>query len=174
VEFVPDIFSTATALEWHAGANTLSLTLGKDHDLKVGDRVRLHVDGSRLDLQVREVPSARQFVVENCARAPEIVLVYGKQVNDFRTVDYDRIFTTAVGALQELKQEKDAEVKAVQEENAALKKRLTEQEQRLAAVEAKEMDRATKFAAIEKLLQSGGNAGSATHTVSLKAATGKK
>lgn len=160
VEFVPDIFSVATALEWHAGANTLSLTLGKDHDLKVGDRVRLHVDGSRLDLNVSAVPSAREFVVENCDRAPGKVLVYGKQVNDFRTVDYDRIFTTSVGALQELKKEKDAEVKALHEENASLR-------DRLAALEANDKTRDAKLAAIETLLRSAGKP--AARTVSLNA-----
>jgi hypothetical protein len=167
-EFVPDIFSTATAMEWHAGANTLSLTLSKNHDLNVGDRVRLHVDGSRLDLTVRETPSPRQFVVENCDRAPEKVLVYGKQVNDFRTVDYDRIFTTAVGALQELKREKDTEINALQIENASLKKQLAAQGDRLAALEAKESERDTKFALIEKLLQSGKDSTATTRTVSLE------
>jgi hypothetical protein len=172
-EYVPDIFSAATALQWHAGVNQLSLTLGKDHELKAGDRVRLHVDGSRLDLKVREVPSARSFVVENCERAPEKVLVYGKQVNDFRTVDYDRIFTTSVGALQELKKEKDAEVKILEEENAALKQRLAAQEERLAALEAGEKTRETKLAAIEKLLQSAVSTGSVSRTVSLNAAAAK-
>ncbi|MFN0127080.1 MAG: tail fiber domain-containing protein [Verrucomicrobiales bacterium] len=173
-EFVPEIFSTATALEWHAGANTLSLTLAKDHELIVGDRVRLHVDGGRLDLNVREVPSAREFVVENCDRKPEKVLVYGKQVKDFRTVDYDRIFTTAVGALQELKKEKDEEVNALQEENAALKKELAEQGHRLAALEAKEKEREARFAAFEKLLESAGSGGSTSRTVSLETAAASK
>lgn len=160
VEFVPDIFSVATDLEWHAGANTLLLTLHKDHELKVGDRVRLHVDGSRLDLNVGAVPSARAFVVENCDRAPEKVLVYGKQVQDFRTVDYDRIFTTAVGALQELKKEKDAEVETLRQENAGLR-------DRLAALEASDKARNSKLAAIESLLLSAGK--SAPRTVSLQA-----
>ena len=160
VEFVPDIFSLATAVVWNPGAKTLSLTLSKDHDLKPGERVRLHVDGSRLDLDVNAVPSAREFVVEKCGQAPEKVFVYGRQVNDFRTVDYDRIFTTSVGALQELKKEKDAEVKALQEENASLR-------DRLAALEVNDKTRDAKLAAIEKLLLSPGK--SAARTVSLNA-----
>lgn len=167
VEFVPDIFATATALQWHAGANTLSLTLGKDHDLMTGDRVRLHADGRRLDLDVLAAPSARTFVVGNCDRPPDTVLVYGKRVNDFRTVDYDRIFTTAVGALQELKKEKDSEVRRVEEENAALKKQLNGQERRLAALEAREREREAQLAEIEKRLRSGDVADSATSAVSL-------
>jgi hypothetical protein len=166
VEFVPDIFSSASSLLWNPGAKTLLVSLGKDHELKVGDRVRLHADGKRLDLNVSAVPSAREFVVENCDRAPEKVLVYGKQVNDFRTVDYDRIFTTSVGALQELKREKDAEVKVLKEENAGL-------HERLAALEAADRARETKLAAIEKLLQSAVSTGSASRMVSLNAAAAK-
>jgi hypothetical protein len=155
VEFVPDIFETVTALKWHAGANTLSLTLAKDHGLKAGDRVRLHVDGARMDLNVSAVPSSREFEVEKCETAPEKVFVYGKQVNDFRTVDYDRIFTTSIGAIQELKKEKDTDVLALKEENASLR-------DRLAALEAKDKSRDAKLAAIETLLQSAAKSGART------------
>jgi hypothetical protein len=174
VEFVPDIFSVATNLQWSPGAKTLLVTLGKDHGLKVGDRVRLHADGSRLELDVSAVPGARQFVVDQCERAPEKVLVYGRQVNDFRTVDYDRIYTTSVGALQELKKEKDAEVKSLREENAALRTRLAALEAdgktrdvKLAALEANDKNRDAKLAEIQTLLLSSGKAG--VRTVSAKA-----
>jgi hypothetical protein len=174
VEFVPDIFSVATKLQWNPGVKTLLVTLGKDHDLKVGDRVRLHADGSRLELDVSAVPGVRQFVVDKCERAPEKVLVYGRQVNDFRTVDYDRIYTTSVGALQELKKEKDVEVRSLQEENAALRTRLAaleadgkSRDAKLAALEANDKTRDAKLAEIQTLLLSSGNAG--VRTVSVKA-----
>lgn len=159
-EFVPDIFSVASSVRFNAEAKTLTVTLSKDHGLKTGERVRLHMDGNRLDMNVSAVPSARVFTVDKCERAPEKVLVYGRQVNDFRTVDYDRIFTTSVGALQELKKEKDAEVKALREENASLRTRL-------AALEANDKARDAKLAAIENLLASPGK--SAPRTVALKA-----
>lgn len=175
VEFVPDIFSTAAAAAWNPGAKTLSLTLSKDHDLKVGDRVRLHVDGNRLDLNVGAIPSPREFVVEKCDRAPEKVFVYGRQVDDFRTVDYDGIFTTAVGALQELKKEKDTEVKALQEENASLRNRLAALEANEKAREANEKARDAnekardaKLATIETLLRSAEKPAAAVRTVALK------
>jgi hypothetical protein len=144
-EFVPDIFSRATELDYQPDARTLHVTLNKDHHLKVGDAVRLHVDGERLDLNVSAVPSVRSFEVAECAAKPAAVFVYGRKVDDFRTVDYDRIFTTSVGALQELKKEKDTEILALQKENAGL---LT----RLAALEAKEDARESRLAAIEKQL----------------------
>ncbi len=157
-EFVPDIFSEAASLIWNPGRKTLFVTLKKDHELKAGDRVRLHMDGQRVDLDVSATPSAREFEVEKCEAAPKKVFVYGKQVHDFRTVDYDRIFTTSVGALQELKREKDVEVKALQEENARL-------HERLAALEASDKARDAKLAAIEKLLLSAEQSAVSTATL---------
>lgn len=160
-EFIPDIFSLATATAYDPATKSLSLTLEKDHDLKVGEHVRLHVDGKRLDRQVSAVPSAREFLVGDCESAPEKVFVYGRQVDDFRTVDYDRIFTTSVGALQELKKQKDAEVKSLRDENAALR-------DRLAALEANRKTLDAKLAALETLVRS--IKPPEVRTVSLKAA----
>ncbi len=154
-EYVPDIFSEAASLIWNPGTKTLFVTLTKNHEMKRGDRVRLHMDGKRVDLNVSAAPSAREFEVEKCETAPQKLFVYGKQVNDFCTVDYDRIFTTSVGAIQELKKEKDAEVKALREENAALR-------DRLAALEASDKSRDAKLAAIETLLQSAAKSGART------------
>lgn len=147
-EFVPDIFSVATTVAYDPAAKTLALTLAKDHDLKMGDRVRLHIDGKREDLNVSAVPSAREFVVEQCENTPEKVLVYGKQVNDFRNVDYDHIYTVSVGAIQELARKvetHEVECTELREVNAALSARV-------AALEAKDEARDTKLTAIEALL----------------------
>ena len=101
-EFVPDLFTVASGTRHDPTAKTLSVTLAKEHGLKAGDRVRLHVDGSRMDVKVGEILSAREFVVGPCERAPQKVLIYGREVSDFRSVDYDRIFSTGIGAIQEL------------------------------------------------------------------------
>jgi hypothetical protein len=72
-------------------------------------------------------------------------------VEDFRTADYDRIFTTAVGALQELK--KDAEVENLQTQLTLRDEEISTLEQRLAALEAKDKARDEKFAKLERLLE---------------------
>jgi hypothetical protein len=161
-EFVPDIFSVATAVAYDPAVKTLTLTLAKDHGLKSGDRVRLHIDGKREDLNVSAVPSAREFVMEQCENKPEKVLVYGKQVSDFRTVNYDHIFTTSVGAVQELARKvetQELECTELRESNVALRSRV-------AALEAKDRIRDTKIASIEKLLNSINPP--STRTISLK------
>ncbi len=97
------------------------------------------------------------------------VFVYGREVNDFRTVDYDAIAMLNVSATQQIKMQKDAEVKALQDENAALRKQLAAQDQRLAALEAKDKTRDAKLAALELLLPSPAHPTTA-RTASLKRA----
>ncbi len=85
-----------------------------------------------------------------------------------------------VSATQQIKKEKDAEVKALQDENAAqtkqiaaLEQRLAAQEQQFAELKASEKVRETKLAAIEKLLEAAVSTGSTARTVSLKTASAK-
>lgn len=158
-EFVPNLFASATAVQFDSVAKTLALTLTKDHELKAGDRVRLHIDGQRQDLEVLKAASASTFVVKNCEKAPEKVFVFGKEVSDFRTVDYDRVFTTAVGALQELKREKDTEVASLRDENSQLRARVAE-------LEANDSALGSKISAIEAMLSSSGNSTARTVSVS--------
>jgi hypothetical protein len=75
------------------------------------------------------------------------------------TVKYGAFGLIAAKAVQELKQEKDAEVKVLQEENAALR-------ERLAALEARDKSFDAKLAALEKALQSVGSP--AARTVAVK------
>lgn len=166
-EFVPDIFSVATKLAYDTPSKNLTVSLGKEHGLKTGDLVRLHVDGNRFDANVIAVASANEFTVEKCETAPAAVLVYGKQVSDFRTVNYDYVFTTAVSALQQLKTEKDAEVKALHDENSDLRAQLAAMETKFVSAAAEDEARDIKLVAIEKML-AGGNV--SVSPVSLKKA----
>jgi len=144
-EFVPDVFALATSVVHDPVAHRLALTVGQDHGLKEGDCVRLQLDGARRDLKVAAIPSGRTFVVAECDLAPKQVFVYGKRVVDFLSVNYDYCFTVAVGALQGLKREKDAELAALQRDKAALLARL-------AAFQAREPRRDARLAALEGLM----------------------
>ena len=156
---VPDIFKKG-------GFKDGWVTLATD--LKPGERVRLMGPKSEGVHEVLEVADGRfrtGFTTEG-----DKVFVYGREVNDFRTVDYDAIAMLNVSATQQLKREQDTEVKALREENTALKKQLAAQEHRLAGLEAGENAREAKFAALEQLLQS--SAG--TRTVSLNTSAAAK
>ncbi len=83
----------------------------------------------------------------------EEVFVFGREVKDFRSVDYEAISMLNVSATQQIKKEKDAEVKALKDENVTLKTRVEALE--AAAKIRDEADKAivTKLAALEKLVR---------------------
>lgn len=136
--FVPDIFAKASAMQFDAEKKALRIGLSKAHQLKAGDRVRLFAGESNIETAVLAVVSEREFVVGEIEGRPETLFVYGKQVDDFLAVDYNRIFTAGVGAIQELAkkvetleanqarraelEKKAARLEALEDELAALKK----------------------------------------------------
>lgn len=125
-EVVPDIYRQASIQD---GWVTLAT------DLKKGERVKLiTAKGDEGIYEVLEVAQGRFRT--DFKPIGERVFVYGREVNDFLTVDYGAISMLNVSATQQIKKEKDQEVKALQEENAALRSQLAEQEKRLAAIEA--------------------------------------
>ena len=167
---VPDIFKKASI-----EADWIMLTT----DLKKGDRVKLidEKDAEAIHevLEVKEDKFRTAFKTE-----AKNVFVYGREVNDFRRVDYEAISMLNVSATQQIKKEKDAEVKLLKDENTELKAKLAAQDtrlatleaqtQRLADLEAKDKARDAKLAAIEKLLMSADKA--AVQPVSLKKSIG--
>lgn len=143
-DVVPDIYKRASIKDgW------ITLTT----ELKKGERVRLispKEDGVYEVLEVKKDGFRTAFKPQRAE-----VFVFGREVNDFRSVDYEAISMLNVSATQQIKKEKDAEVKALKDENAELKARveaLEAQTERLAELEAKDKARDAKLAAIEKLL----------------------
>lgn len=113
---VPDIYQRATHRDGWISLAT---------DLKVGDRVRLigeNAEGVHGVLEVRDGAFRTGFVP-----AGEQVFVYGREVNDFRSVDYEAIAMLNVSATQELARQlkaSDAKVLALESENDDLRQRL--------------------------------------------------
>ncbi|MDB4525152.1 hypothetical protein N9107_01405 [bacterium] len=87
-------------------------------DLKAGERVRLI---GEKDESMEEVIEVRGDAFRTAFKPDEgRVFVYGREVEDFRTVDYDAIAMLNVSATQQVKKELDA----VKIENAKLKNQL--------------------------------------------------
>ncbi len=122
--YIPDIYAVADILKCAGPAGALSLRLEKAHGLKNGDTVRLITDDAVTEHAVTEIQDNHTFVVGGFTAEPKRVFVFGRKVDDFLSVDYNRIFTTGISAIQQIKKEKDEEVRALQEENAGLKARL--------------------------------------------------
>jgi hypothetical protein len=104
-DVIPDVFKMATA---KAGLIDLHT------NLTVGEKVKLIFEHSELISTVTEV-SAKGFKVDKFEDGE--VFVYGRQVDDFRTIDYEAVAMLNVSATQEsLKR-----IKALEQENAKLK-----------------------------------------------------
>ena len=145
-QFVPDIYAVASGAKFDPAAKTLAVKLAKAHGLKAGDRVRLMTEGGQIDVTVNSVPSEQEFVAANCEKDPKQVFVFGKEVNDFRTLNYDRIFTTGISAMQELARRVSA-LEAREAERVALEKRT-------ARVDELESEVADLKAAVARLVES--------------------
>lgn len=146
--FIPNLYTLPVAFDHERETQRLTITLSKPHELKPGDRVQIFADAERLELPVIEVPSAERFVLGECRTKPGQIFVYGKEVSDFLILNYDRIFTTGISAMQELikvVESKDARIESLEREVAALKKELAANAALTAHWEA-------RFAALEKLV----------------------
>ncbi|NQX02505.1 tail fiber domain-containing protein, partial [bacterium] len=110
---VPDLFKTAAVKGGWVELAT---------DLKKGDRVKLI---GKTDQSVHEVLEVRDGAFHPDGKMEdEQVFVYGREVNDFRSVDYDAISMLNVSATQQVKREKDAEIQTLRDENAALRREI--------------------------------------------------
>jgi Chaperone of endosialidase len=125
-DVVPDIYQRASFTDGWVELAT---------DLKQGERVRLISEKGEGVYEVLEV--AEDKFRTDFKREGDKVFVYGREVNDFRTVDYDAIAMLNVSATQQLKKEKDEEVKALRAEIAELKAANNALEKRLQLLESK-------------------------------------
>jgi hypothetical protein len=145
---VPDVFEKAKI-------NGAWISLASD--LKKGDRVKLvtQVKGGTEEKEgIHEVLEVADGKFRTDFKSDGEVFVYGREVKDFRNVDYDAIAMLNVSATQELKREKDTEIQALRDENATLRRELA----------AKDASLEARLIALEHQRPDGGG----TATVSLK------
>lgn len=88
-------------------------------DLKKGERVKLVVEKAE---GVHEVPGVtKEKFHTDFSTEGDKGFVFGCEVDDFRTVDYDALAMLNVSATQQIKKELDTEVQALKAENAAMR-----------------------------------------------------
>jgi len=150
VDAIPDILSKPAAIQ--VNGTEATLTMPAAHRLELGNRVRILQDGGgQMEYDVVRV-EGNAFTVKDWNAAftqPEKVFVYGKQVNDFRTVDYDKIHNLNVSATQELARR----VAQLEAENAALRQKTGEMD----GLRSELNDMKARFSKLESLLISNAN-----------------
>ncbi len=107
-DVVPDIYKLASIKK---GRVTLA------NNLKVGERIKLIMDNKT---EIFEVIAADANGFSVNTNDEGNVFVYGREVNDFRSVDYEALTTLNISATQELVKM----INALQSENAEFKTRL--------------------------------------------------
>ena len=129
VNVVPDIYRKAEVQDGWVKLAT---------NLKKGERVRLIGDQKEAIHEVLEV-AQDSFRVDFVPDA-KTVFVYGREVNDFRTVDYDALSMLNLSATQELARQlktSQENLAKLQQENTALKTQLAHQAAKDQALEAR-------------------------------------
>jgi hypothetical protein len=109
-DVVPDIYRQASFADGWTELAT---------DLKKGERVRLISDGTEGVYEVLE--ATKDKFLTDFTTEKDKVFVFGREVDDFRTLDYDAIAMLNVSATQQLKKEKDEEIKSLRSEMAKMK-----------------------------------------------------
>lgn len=134
-EFIPDIF-TLTRNVTTIGKNTY-IIINKPHGLKEGDKIKVF-EKNKDDkiITVKQVIDSNQFAVEQVL--DNEIFIYGKQVQDFRNIDFNALTIlniSATQALQELVKQLIENNNQLVKENKKLAERVDDIEQLLAKEE---------------------------------------
>jgi len=103
--FIPDVYALADKTVLKDGLLTVSLKA--PHGFSNGDVVRVITETNETKELALEVKDANTFTIANWSGAAGELFVYGKKVNDFRSVDYQQIFSLGISAIQELSKQMD-------------------------------------------------------------------
>ncbi|RYU93840.1 tail fiber domain-containing protein [Emticicia agri] len=129
---IPDIYSLAEKTAYDATQKRLTVVLAKDYQLKAGDKIKvIHPVHGEVTTIIESVKD-KSFTLNNWLYESEKLFVYGREVKDFRTVDYEALSMLGISAIQQLAKE----VEELKKQNKVLKTDLTA---RLEAVERRLM-----------------------------------
>jgi hypothetical protein len=104
---IPDIYALAESVAYDATSKNLSVTLSKDYTIKVGEKLELvHPEKGKIQAEVVAV-NGKTFTVKDWNYATDKIFVFGREVNDFRSVDYEALSMLGISAIQQLAKENE-------------------------------------------------------------------
>jgi len=115
-EFIPNIYQLADSYELII-ENEILVAISKVTDLIIGDKVKMFTEsGKELYGCISEINNKQLKIIttESLEYNMGRIFLYGKEVADFHTVDYDRVFTVGIAAIQELSKQNDERKKEIQ------------------------------------------------------------
>ncbi|RYU93963.1 tail fiber domain-containing protein [Emticicia agri] len=106
-DIVPDIYTLAEKVVFNEKSKTLTCSLTKLYNIKVGEKLQfIHPEKGKLKVEVIEV-SGNSFTVKDWEHPTDKIFVYGREVNDFRSVDYEALSMLGISAIQQLAKENE-------------------------------------------------------------------
>jgi Chaperone of endosialidase len=135
---IPDIYALAESVAYDATTKNLSVTLTKEYNIKVGEKLELvHPEKGKILAEV-VVVNGKTFTVKDWNYATDKIFVFGREVNDFRSVDYEALSMLGISAIQQLAKEVE-ELRITNDElrikNEKLESKNNKTEARLEAIE---------------------------------------
>jgi hypothetical protein len=112
-DVIPNIYAAAKNFEIENGV--LTVNLKQPADVKAGDKIKLIGNWGSEVFTVSKATSS-SFSINNFAYKPDFIFVYGTEKNDVLNLDYNKIFSAGISAIQELTKK----VNALEQQNAAL------------------------------------------------------
>jgi hypothetical protein len=134
IDFIPNVYQFTSKVE--KSANGYLLSFANKHTISSTAKklqVLLAEGQGMQQVEIISVPSENQVLINATNLKTDMIFVYGEQVDDFRTVDYEGLTTLNISATQELSKL----VKKQQEIIDKQQKQIELQEKRLAALEKK-------------------------------------
>jgi hypothetical protein len=127
VDFIPNVYRSVTKIEKTEKGYLLHFD-SPHHISKDARRIKLVVSGDNTmnKYNIMSIPSDNEVEIASGKLNGDKIFVYGEEVNDFRTVDYEGLTTLNISATQELG-------KMMKQQRATIK----EQDEKIAALTAK-------------------------------------
>ena len=104
---IPDIYSLAEKVNYDANKKELTVSLLNNYDLKIGDKIELvHPEKGKVRTTISAV-SGNSFTVKDWLYETDKIFVFGREVDDFRVVDYEALSMLGISAIQALAKENE-------------------------------------------------------------------
>jgi hypothetical protein len=128
VGFIPSIYSKPVKSNFNPAGTLMFYITSNDHGLKEGDKVKFIESEGVWVSEVAFIVSPTEFAVASDKERGNI-FIYGKEVNDFLTVDYEAISMLNVSATQDMvrkMEEQSNEINSLNEKIARLENAIGE------------------------------------------------
>ena len=104
---IPDIYALANQVVFEATSKNFTVTMSKNYDIKVGETIEFILEKEgKVQGAVASV-AGNSFTVKNWQNPTNKIFVFGREVKDFRSVDYEAISMLGISAIQQLAKENE-------------------------------------------------------------------